>query len=775
MSFARVLFGALLGRRPPRVRGKITVSGLGGRVVIRRDRFGVPHIEASSDTDAWFGLGFCLGQDRTFQLESLLRAARGTVAALVGREGLGIDRFSRRVGFQRAAERRIAVLDPEIRVMFAAYAAGVTAGARRGRQRRPHEFTLLRARPTPWSELDVVAVAGVLGNALASPWDAELARLRIALADGPEAVAALEPRYPSEHPVASPPGGLAGETADRLAADLVAFRSVIAGGGGSNNWALAATRTATGRPLLANDQHLAPVLPTQSYLAHVRTPEWEVAGASFAGVPVFGAGHNGCCAWGNTLGLADNADLFVEEVGADGRSVREGDEFVPCVVHRETIEVRRGEPVVEEVLETRRGPIIGPAVGNEPGALSLRAVWLDPSPARGLFDMPRVRSLEEFREAFSNWPAPSLNLVYADRSGTIAWQLVGGTPRRSHGGTFPRPGWESGAGWSEGLVAFEELPHVANPPDGFVASANAKPAADDASPYLGAEWADGYRMARVVESLQARSDWTLAGVAELQLDHQSLPWRELRQTLLDVPAVDDDAAIALELLRGWDGELGPGSSAATIFELAIEQLIDRTLSAKAPNSARWARGSGMDPLRIETEFVVRRTSHLVMLLREQPGGWLPQPWPEEIAAALSAAVKRLRQARGPDPARWNWGSVRPLTLVHPLGLQPRLANVFNIGPLPGWGDTSTLAQAAIDPSDPLANPALIPTLRMTIDVGNWEESRFALCGGQSGNPLSRHYGDQVLPWQTGEGVPIAWSETAVAQATETTLILNPAS
>jgi penicillin G amidase len=316
----------------------------------------------------------------------------------------------------------------------------------------------------------------------------------------------------------------------------------VPGASGSNSWALAATRTATGRPLLANDTHLPTVLPQYWYLAHLRTPEWEVAGASFVGGPAFGAGHNGSCAWGTTLGYADNADLFVEEIWPDGRSVRDGDGFVPCAVHAETIEVRRGEPVVEQVLETPRGPIVGPAVGDEPGALSLRATWLDASPARGLFAMPRVRSLEELRAAFSSWAAPSLNLVYADRSGTIAWQLVGAVPRRSGGGAFPQPGWDSGAGWRDGLLPFDELPHVANPPEGFVASANAKPVADGLGPYLGVDWLDGYRMSRVVESLRARDDWTRGATAELQLDHRSLPWRELRETLLAAPALDDDGA-----------------------------------------------------------------------------------------------------------------------------------------------------------------------------------------------------------------------------------------
>ncbi|MGZ4351634.1 MAG: penicillin acylase family protein, partial [Solirubrobacteraceae bacterium] len=708
----------LLGRRPPRTRGTITLSGPAKRITIRRDRFGVPHIDASGDADAWYGVGFCVGQDRTFQLEMLLRAMRGTLSELVGADGLAVDRFSRRVGFLRAAERRLAVIDSDVRALLAAYAAGVNAGARRGRRRRAHEFTLLRARPTPWREVDVVGVIAVMGNALGSPWDAELARLRIAQADGTDAVAALEGSYPPEHPVASPPGAPAGVAADRLAHDLAAFRSLVPGGAGSNNWALAAARTATGRPLLANDTHLPAVLPASWYLAHLRTPAWEVAGGAFVGGPVIAAGHNGVCAWGTTLAFVDNADLFVEEVGPDGSSVREGEGFVPCEVRSETIEVRRGAPVVEEVLETPRGPVIGPAVGDDPMALSLRAAWLDPLPVRGLIDLPKVRSFAEFRTAFAQWPAPSFNMAYADRSGVIGWQLVGTAPRRPQGGgTFPQPGWEPGAGWRDGFVPFDELPWVADPPDGFVASANAKPASDADGPYLGAEWVEGYRMARVVEALRARDDWTVASVAELQLDVESLPWRQLREILLETPPIDEDAALGLELLRGWDGRVAADSPAAAVFELLVAELLDRVVAAKAPASARWARGAGPDPLRAETEFVLRRLSHLQRLLSEQPAGWFDRTWPQETADALGTAVRRLRAIHGPDPSAWAWGRVRPLTLQHALGVRPSLARVFNIWPLPCGGDIATLAQAATPPFDPFGSPSWVAVLRMCVDVG----------------------------------------------------------
>ena len=159
------------------------------------------------------------------------------------------------------------------------------------------------------------------------------------------------------------------------------------------------------------------------------------------------------------------------------------------------------------------------------------------------------------------------------------------------------------------------------------------------------------------------------------------------------------------------------------------------------------------------------------LIQEQPEGWFSRPWPEELADALREAVRALRRRYGDNPARWAWGRVRPLRLRHPLGERAFLRWVFNIEPIPWGGDAHTISQAAVDPTDPTANPLSIASLRMVLDVGNWDEARFALPGGQSGNPLSPHYDDLFPLWMRGQGVPIAWSPERIAQATRAELWL----
>ncbi len=772
MNIPKLLFRLLLGRRLPTTSGTIEVPGVDRPVVVRRDGYGIPYVEAETENDAWYGLGFCQGQDRAFQLEGLVRVTRGTLSELIGARGLPIDRLSRRIGFLNSAERQLEALSPENRDRLDAFARGVNEGSRLGSKRVAHEFTLLRSKPTSYRAADALSLSKLQSFALASNWDVELARLRILKEDGPDALTALDPTYPEWHPVSVPPGAPVGSTLDRLAEDIESLLALTGQGGGSNNWALAPGRTATGRPLLANDAHLAPTLPPSWYLAHIRTPEWVVAGATFVGVPVFPVGHNDVAAWGITAGMVDNTDLFIEEMGPDGRSVREIDGFVPCEVRKEVIHVKGDADVVEEVVVTPRGPIVGPALDDEIGSVSLRATWLDPRPVEGLLKVHRSQSFEQFRRHFEKWPFLSLNMVYADTSGTMGSQLVGEAPRRRKGwGTIPLPGWDPNAGWETYPVPFDEMPYVENPAGGIVATANNRPTPEGEGPFLGIDWIDGYRAARIFEILESRQDWDVAGISALQMDQLSLPWREVRDSILETPTRDDDALEAIDLLDRWDGLVAADSPAATLFEFFVSRISLRVARAKAPRASAWVMGKGFAPLVPHTFLTVRRVAHLLRLLRDRPDGWVSEGWSVAVEDALAGAVRALREAYGKDQARWAWGRVRTLTLSHPFGERAALRRVFNLGPFPWGGDANTISQAAPASTDPTGNPLAIASLRMVVDVGNLEDSRFVLPGGQSGNPLSPHYDDLLPLWKRGDGVPIAWSLERVEKTAKDTLRL----
>jgi len=774
INIPKIILRLIFGKRLPRTNGKLVLPGIRDTVLVRRDRYGTAYISAGCECDAWYGLGFCHGQDRAFQLELLLRVVRGTLSEILGPRTLAIDRLSRRIGFARSAAAQWEHLAEEHKQVIRAYTGGISAGSRVGCSRKAHEFALLGTAPSAFTGSDVLGVLKLLSFTLSANWDMELARLRILLSDGAEALKALDPACLDDDAAAA--HGFPGLPAaiDRLERDVARFTALTGGGGGSNNWVIAPNKTRTGRPLLANDPHLAPMLPPYWYLATIHTPDWRVAGASFVGAPCFPAGHNQKAGWGMTAGLVDNTDFFIEQIGPDGQSVRRGNGFVPCRVLREIITVKGRKPVTEEVLLSPHGPVVGPALDGDFAALALRATWLDNGPVNGLLRIHKAASFAEFRRAFKDWPALSLNMVYADTGGSIGWQLAGHAPRRKKGhGAVPRAGFDPDTGWKERHVPFNRMPHVQNPPEGFIVTANNRPTSEGNMPFLGVDWLDHYRKTRISECVSARNDWDPAAARALQTDKRSIPWAEIRDIVLGLESADPDVRQALELLKNWDGTVSAGSSAAAVYELFMAEMIGRIVRRRAPRAARWALGKGFSPLITHSFLGLRRYSHLVSLVRARPGGWFHGSWEDEMQGALKATAAALRGRYGPRTEKWTWGGVRPLVLPHALGEQYPFSRIFNLGPFPCGGDATTVNQTAVDLNKVTANPLVTVSLRMVLDIGNWDENSFSLPGGQSGNPFSPHYADLLNFWRQGRGISLAWSEEETVSRTRSTLELVP--
>ncbi len=779
MNPIRAAFRLAFGRRLPIHSGTVELSGLGGPATVRRDRFGVPHIDAAGEPDAWQALGFCHAQDRMGQLEFILRVVRGNLGEVIGDEGLAVDRLSRRVGFARAGAAQLALAKPEVRQQIDAYVAGLNQGLRKGARRKSLEHALLRIDPSPWTAADVQGYVVFYCFVLAANWDMELLRLKVLELDGEQALRRLDPPYPADLPVTAPPGAASANCVDHLARDLELLQQLTGPGAASNAWAVGPSRTATGRPLLANDLHLGPGVPNLSYLTRMRWPGGGVAGASVVGIPAVAPGHNGHAAWGITAAHADNTDLFLEEIGPDGRSVREGDRFVPCQVISEEIPLKGGATVTEEVLITARGPIISPALLEPPlpgraNALSVSAAFLAARPYDGLFSVHRERSLDACRERFRQGSTSATTVTYADAGGEVGWFLAVEAPvRRSGHGNLPLPGWSEQAGWEERPVPFDDLPHQASPAEGYLCTANNQPAPErDGAPFLGLDWLDGFRARRIGEVLSSRRDWDLQRTLELQGDTTSLPWRQLRRRILGLRPAHRDAQLALTLLRRWDGKVSSRSVGASVYSLFMAEMARRVTEACAPQAFSWAMGRGFSPLLPYGLIITRRLGHLVRLMLERPAMPFPS-WEDQQEASLAAAISTLRRRAGDDGGYWSWGEVRPLRFPHPFGGVKPLDRVFNLGPLPGVGDSGTVVQGTMDPTDPLANQISLPMVRAAFDVGRWDDCRFVLAGGQSGNPFSPHYADQLEPWRSGQGVRLGWSEAAAAARTRQTLRLSP--
>ncbi len=769
MSLHKLVVRAILGARLPYSQGHLRIPGLQKPVTIRRDKWGIPSIEVETEHDAHFASGFVQGQDRAFQLETLLRFGRGTLSELVGPGGLSADRLSRRIGFARSAAEQLKVIDADVLAIVEAFVAGVNAGHTFGVPAKPHEFAILGGTPTAWMPADVLATLKLISFSLPGNWDVELARLRMLHADGRAAVEALDPSW---NDVSDVRGGSV--ALDALARALAAFQEWVPTGGGSNNWLIAGSRTASGKPILANDPHLRPDIPPPWYLLQVRTPERAFAGAALAGTPAVAIGHNGFCAWGVTAGLTDNTDLFIETLDPSGTGVRNADgTFTPCPVLREVIRVKGKPDHIEEVLITPRGPVISPLIPEVREVLSLRAVWLDALPLRGLLDAPSATSFESFRQPFAKWPCLPLNMLYADAKGETGYQHVGQVPVRKVGrGMIPTRGDAPDAGWEAEHLPFEKMPFVRNPQCGYYGTANDDPHIRPEAPsdaFLGADFIDPYRANTIRDELARREEgWDVAACLALQLSVRSMVWEEIREIVLGVPAPGE----ALDLLKAWDGNVDANSAAAAVFELFVAEMCIRVAKAKAPRSWELALGGVGSGILAHSLFGDRRVAHLVKLLRTQPAGWFTRSWPDEMADVLAGIIPFLK-AFGPGPAWWQWGDLRALHGKHPvLGKHWFLGPVFNAPSIPCGGDCNTISQAGVLPLKPLEPTGNMANLRIVFDCADFSNTRVVLCGGQSGNPYSPHHLDLFRKWADGASVPFLWTPQEILKGAKATLRLE---
>ncbi len=798
------LIGAGLGllgrRRLSQTGGRLSIAGLAAPVEIIRDGWGVPHLYAQNKHDLLFAQGFVHAQDRLWQMDFNRRLVSGRLAEVLGAVALPVDRWMRTIGMRRAAEQDVAALTPGTRADLEAYAAGVNAHI--GRGPLPVEYALLRYRPEPWGPADTLSWAKMMSWSLSVNWETEILRAQLIARLGRDLAAELEVPYLDRWPLIltgdDGPGtdgdGEGAGALDRAEAARPFTGPRANAGLGSNNWVVSGAHTASGKPLLANDMHLLLSAPAIWYENHLDDGECNIAGVTFPGMPGVIAGHNSYVAWGFTNGFPDVQDLFIEHLQrlADGRVQYEfRGEWLDAQVLREEIRVKGAPSVVEEVVVTGHGPIINSLAaaelsGEQP--LALRWTSLDPDPImEGLRSINCAHSCLEMHEALRFWTAPGQNVVYADVEGNIGFTHAGKIPIRAKGdGQVPVPGWTGEYEWT-GYVPYDELPHLYNPPEGYIVTANNRVAQEGFPYFLGREYCQGDRAERITELLRARlaQKIDVAYVQRMQLDQVSTAARFVAGCLAALPAHgpgetagDDDPelAAAIELMRAWDGQLAPDSPAAAVYEVFMRCMLTTMLSPRLGDLTVRYMGKGPTPVLAEASLYGERAFEWVQGVLAAPAA----PWFDGVAerddamrAALRQAVKYLHGALGPRRDEWAWGDLHKLTFGHILGSVGALAGYFNRGPYPIGGDGSTVWASGSSYHD-LNSPQVIgPPFRFVADLSDLNHSLGVLSPGQSGNPASPHYADQVEAWFTGEYHPLLCERGAVEQAGRATLWLEP--
>jgi penicillin amidase len=765
----------------PQLDGGIHLSSaVSAPVTVRRDAHGVPHIEAATQADLFTAQGYVTAQDRLWQMDLYRRHAGGELAEILGGSLVAHDKAQRVLGFRKAAHRIYTSLSANEKSGLDAYARGVNLFITQHGDALPAEFKLLHYVPRPWTGEDSILIGTMMINDLDSHWDTKLVRDRISAKLGklPNAAKLESDLYPVGSWRDRPPTGEVldmtrpqpvppptkddDDDSTTSSLDVHQLRQTLglpdcdACGVGSNNWVVAGSHTASGKPLLSNDMHLGITVPNIWYMADLKAPGYHAAGVTLPGMPYVIEGHNEHVAWGFTALYADVQDLYIEKLDGKGNYQGLDGTWKPLHVSHETIHVRGGADVTVDVQETAHGPLLNPILKNETRPIALKWTLYDPAlNSLPIYAMNTAANSNEFSAALQQWCWPTQNVVYADDAGQVAYHAIGKAPVRPAGltGTAIHGGQNE---WSR-YIPFDQLPNSIDPPSGFLATANAN-VTTDKSPYkLTLEWADPYRAERIYKLLQGRDKLTPADMLAVQTDIYSEVDQEIAHRFayaLDHSAQNDKRLMqAADLLRSWDGKMTTDSAAATVVTKARDALWPLILEPKLGDLAadyRWAERSFA-----QEEIVMHGETD-----------WIPKGY-KTWDDVLSEAVRRgLKNSNAPaDLGKWTYGSWHVIDIEHPLHpFLPWITNVAGTGALPLSGGGTTVKQVG---------KAFGPSQRFTMDWSSIDGSTENISLGESGNPYSEYFRDQWNDYYNGTTFALPFTEAAVAANTRHTLRLEP--
>ena len=779
------------GARSDDLPGTLAVPGLRDEVRVVWDDRRVPHIFAANDHDLYLAQGYVAAALRLWQMDFQSLYTAGRIAEIIGPPGVRQDIFSRRFGLPWAAERAVAVFrdDAATREIVEAFTAGVNARVRDlGSKGLPVEFKILDYRPEPWTDLKCVLLLKAMALTLASyNQDAALTAMRDAL--GQETVEALFPYVPPLVDPVIPPGTpldftplevpaagparsedgssarLAGSPAPGAGADPEPGPEAVPAdesspisartrpGVGSNNWAVSGRLTANGFPILCNDMHLELSLPAVWYELQLAAPGVNVRGVAFPAAPFVIAGYNEDVAWGFTNGTDDVLDWYGITFKDGSRAeYLYGGEWRKTSVREERIKVRGGETVVDRVVHTHYGPIVRwpeeppfPNM-NVPASAALR--WAGHDPTRefhALYALNRARGYEDYLAALKDWDCPAQNIVFADRTGTIALWHNGKFPLRAKGqGRFVLDGADPANEW-RGWVPHGHVPHVKDPERGFVSSANQLAADADYPYYLGADFASFERGARINEILGRARGVRPEDMVRMQADVVDVRARAVAARLvefLEGAATTGTEKKCLEELRGWDFEARASFVAPTVFRELWNEL----------NRLTWddEKTGGMEVMPMPGSQI---TVDLVLNDPGSPffddkatGGGAVESLADIAAQAFRSAVAKLESRLGPFGESWRWGKAKATRVRH-------------LARIPGFGRDKVEADGAGQVINAI-DAIWAPSWRMVVELGPEVKAWGNYPGGQSGNPGSKSYEDRVDDWAAGRPYELLFLKSA---------------
>ncbi len=688
----------------------------------------VPNIRAQTLTDAVCAEGYIHGHFRAFQMDVFRRMPAGELAELLGPAALPNDRFMRRLHLRYWARQSQEQLPLATRAILNAYVDGVNQAF----EKSPlaPEYRFLKTTPRPWTVEDTLTLVYTLAWQLNSIWTHKWAFDQLGHDQG--AMHWLFADIPGAPDITILPG----------------TGSVPGGWGkgtqgiGSNNWVVGGTRTESGLPLLANDPHLMPLLPSIWFQVAIQGGPLDVVGASLPGSPAIIIGQNQSIAWGVTNVNPDCQDLYRIRMD-DETHYRLDGERSELDIKTELIGIRGGQDIPLVVEDSHAGPIIH----REPDGSRIALDWTGLAPVTlvdSLIQLNLAKDWNTFNQALLGWQVPSQNFVYADVQGHIGYVLAGQIPTRSSGPVYGCADGNTRQTLWTGTIPWDKMPRLFDPDSQFIVTANNAPAGQDYEPKILSGNSLGYRAERIKNLLQATDRHTPKSFARIQIDTYSSPLQRLSKRLLHEPELPKDWRCHLE---HFDGFAAKDSVAPTLLYLwsmhAVPQPVQEELARPfffdvAPKSP------GDHPF--PENFWGLMGERLIPMVLDRFAEL-------DHSRAFQLAQNLGEKAFGPNVSRWSWGAAHQTALFHPFMAMGPTKAVFGHRPIPTSGDYFTPMQAAfaVDPALPWSRPVLFtPSYRQILVPGDPKAGLFMQMTGQSGHPLDPNYDNFVAPYFAGE-------------------------
>ncbi|MBW3468600.1 penicillin acylase family protein [Arthrospiribacter ruber] len=778
------------------------IKGLLEDVEVIRDVNGINHIYAKNEQDLFFTQGYLAAKDRLFQFEVWRRRATGTAAEILGPREIERDKGARLFKFRGDKKEELSHYHPNGEAIVDAFVLGVNAYIKEVRDNPdllPFEFKVLDILPEFWTwEVVISRHQGLLENV-----EDELKYARVVAELGAERAKELYYFHPNEPDLSIPEGIPTALLKKDILAPYKSFRKALTFEPedvqvahriekanseaflafvheeeqrhemyekfdmGSNNWVLSGEKTQSGYPLMANDPHRLHAVPSLRYWVHLHAPGWNVIGAGEPVIPGVSIGHNGQGAWGLTIFETDNEDMRVYELHPENpHKYKYKGEWLEMEKIFDTISVKGQDDVITTHYYTVHGPVT--FIDEELNkAVAVECAWLNPggAPYLASLRMNQSQTWEEFREACAYNHIPAENMVWADKDGNIGWQATGITPlRKTHSGLLPALG-DGSMDW-EGFLPIKERPHLHNPENGRIATANENvtPPEYPHQHAIGFDWADAFRGDRVREVLDKAGKFTMEGMGALQNDYQALPARALVPHLLNLSFEDSAALEAKDRLSEWDHNLDPNSISAGIYVMWERKLRDRLRNELVPKH-------------LHNDFGVVKMTRVLQWV-ERPEKIFPSDskkmMQEILKESFLEALEELKSRFGEKQENWQYGQENYKHAWHRHPLSDLLAEDWqkklDMGPVPRGGYSFTPAANAYGD-----NNSSGASFRIIVDTGDWDKTLGINTPGQSGDPDSPFYGNLFPVWSKDNFFRVPYSKEKVKENAFEKTMLKPKS